>query len=181
MVLDGLTTASPLVQSLVGGATFGLLFWAKVRFDPDDPAPFDVVKFSTTMLIAGAIGVGFELAGIQPTFEHYVYVFMAFGGAVGMFEAALKALIRGDRYAAQRHIEAAGQSVIRTALGLGTSSDEIKESVESGADERDENNMTDQERRDEWDGVYPEEEAYHLVDDTDDIQNETDTERNRIR
>ena len=171
MPLDGLTTASPLVQSLAGGATFGFLFWLRNRVDPEDPDPFDPVKFGTTLVLAALIGIAFEVGGIDPAFEHYAFVFVTFGGTVGMIEAALKALARGDRYAAQRHLERAGQSALRTALSLGASSDEVTDRIESGADKRVENNMTDEERRAEWDGLYPEAEAYHLVDDT----NETDT------
>lgn len=165
MLLDGLTTASPLVQSLVGGATFGFLFWLRNRVDPEDPAPFDPIKFATTMLLAALIGIAFEVGGIDPAFEHYAFVLVTFGGTVGMIEAALKALVRGDRYAAQRHLERAGQSAVRTTLSLGTSSGEIKERVERGADERTDREMSDEERREEWDALYPESEAYYLVDD----------------
>lgn len=165
MPVATLTTASPLVQALVGGAVYGLLFWAKVRVDPDDPTSFDVVKFSTTMLLAAAIGVGFELGGIDPTFEHYVYVIMAFGGAVGMIEAGLKALIRGDRYAAQQYFNRAGESALRTALSFGSRRDEVAAQIEAGAGARAQQGMTDGERRAEWDERFPEEEAYHLIDD----------------
>ena len=165
MVLDGLTTASPLVQSLVGGASFGFLFWLRNRVDPDDPDPFDPIKFATTMLLAALIGIAFEVGGIDPAFEHYAFVLVTFGGTVGMIEAALKALARGDRYAAQRHLERAGQSAVRTVLSLGTSSSEVKDSIESGADERAARAMSNEERREEWNGLYPESEAYYLVDD----------------
>lgn len=177
MPLDGLTTASPLVQSLVGGATFGFLFWARNRVDPDDPSPFDPIKFGTTMLLAALIGIAFEVGGIDPAFEHYAFVLVTFGGTVGMIEAALKALARGDRYAAQRHLERAGQSAVRTALRLGTSSEEVTDSIERGADERAGREMSDAERRAEWDALYPEEEAFHLVDDADGV--ETDAEPTR--
>lgn len=169
MPLDGLTTASPLVQSLVGGASFGFLFWLRNRVDPDDPDPFDPVKFGTTMVLAALIGIAFEVGGIDPAFEHYAFVLVTFGGTVGMIEAALKALARGDRYAAQRHLERAGQSAIRTALSLGSSSGQVRDRLEEGADERAATEMSDAERRKEWADLYPEEEAYHLVDDTDDV------------
>lgn len=162
----GLTTAPPIAQAIAGGALFGLIFFAKVRFDPDNPESFDPVAFLFTIGLSSAVGGAFDLVGIAPTFDHFAFVLITYAGAIALIEGSIKAFARGDRYAAQTKLQKAGRSVVDSTIGLGTSREEIEESVEAGASET--GKMDDEELREEWGGPYPDEETFYLVDDSED-------------
>lgn len=158
-----LSTLPVIVQSIIGGATYGLLGYARVRFDPDNPESFDPVKIGSTVLFAALIGVGFELAGVQPTYEHYLWALMTFVGTIAAFEKALQAIVKGNREGAAEHLTEAGENAVSTVLSLGGTRESTTKSIEEGAAEY--RDKSDDELREEWDGRLPEREAYLQVDD----------------
>lgn len=173
MPLD-LTTLPVIVQSIIGGAAYGLLGYARVRFDPDNPETFSLSKIGSTVLFAGLIGVLFEFTGVQPTYEHYLWALMTFVGTIAAFEKALQAIVKGNREGAAEHLTEAGENAVSTVLSLGGTRESVTESAEKGAAAY--QDKSDDELREEWDGRLPEREAELQVDDSVDDSDTDETE-----
>lgn len=164
MPFEYLTNAHPIVQAVSGGGFYGLLIWGKARVDPDNPEPFCPVAFGTTILLSAFVGGVFDVFNIAVTFENVAFVLITYGGTIGSIEAAIKLFIRGDRYVAQRRLDTAADTLIQSTLGLGTSGEEIRESVDEGA--ADLADASDEELREQWDGPYYDEATFLQVEDS---------------
>lgn len=159
MALDGLTTAPTVVQVIAGGATYGISVYLGIR----DREKFDPINFGTTILLSIVVGVVFWQLGIDLNYDNFVFIFVTYAGVIVVIESMIKALWRGQYDRAHEHGRAALEKLFYTTISLGTSQDQIRESIEEGGQKYEKMDKTEQ--REEWNDVYPEEEAFYLVDD----------------
>ena len=177
MTTDLLTQLHPVSQGALGAFIYGAMFFAYVRLDPDDPETFDPVKFGTTVLLGAIVGGLFGAAGITPTYESIGFVLTTYAGTVALIEAAIKALLNGNKRRARDSALEAVRVAFGTTASKGRDRDELERELSLGtAGYGDRSNA---ERREEWDQRYPDPDTAAQVDDTDD-ENDGTREDNEL-
>lgn len=122
----------PVVQGMIGAAIYGSSVFSKRRSDPENPEKFDLFSWGTTVLFGAAFGLLLMGLGIEPTFSNIEYLFASYIGLVVVAESALKALINGNKKRAKKKGNQAFSEAIKATMSLGTSREQVKDSIEEG-------------------------------------------------
>lgn len=174
MIQDLLTQLHPVSQGALGAFIYGAMFFAYVRLDPDDPETFDPIKFGSTVLVGMVVGGVFGAAGIAPTYESVAFALTSYAGTVALTEAAIKALLNGNKRRAQDSALEALRVAFGTTVSKGRSREDLERELERGTAEYGE--TSNAERREEWDRRYPDPDTAAQLDDPadDDPENQYD-------
>lgn len=152
----------PIAQGAFTAMIFASSFFAYKRLDPDNPQAFNAWKWGTTVGFGGVFGAVLTALGIAPTPDTIGSMLMVYGGPIIISEAALKALLNGEKRLARKKGRRAMNEIVRTTLSLGLSRDSITKSIKRESEEYGE--LSEEEQQEEWDRDYPDRDTWAQED-----------------
>ena len=171
MIQDIFTQLGPVSQGALGAFIYGAMFFAYVRLDPENPETFEPIKFGTTVVVGAVVGAIFGAAGIAPTYESIGFVLTSYAGTVALIEAAIKALLNGNKRRAKSSALEAIEAAFETTFSHGRSREDLERELSLGTSEY--GDQSDAERREEWNRLYPGPDTAAQLDDTEDDANDS--------
>lgn len=153
---NAISLGKRIAYGFAGGASYGILFYARKRFDPGQDTTFDPLRLAITVFLAGAIATVLPIIGIEPTRANIFYLITAYAGIVAMLEAAVKAVLRGNYQRSQSILSDIPARFLGSSVqqGMGPSKHQTAQAINRQT--QDYQSMTDKQQENQWEGNYPE-------------------------